>query len=307
MSPYGRGMRLLTYSRGGVRRVGILKDEILDAPEAYKLVYGVDEAPDFTYDPRKLIALGEPAMNVIKELERMWPKEALVQVNEFEPPIPDPEKILCPAVNYRAHGQEAGTAPPSKPYFFTKFPSSLVGHQQPVVRPKVTEKLDWEVEMGIVIGKPGKYIDVEKALDHVFGYTVFNDVSVRDWQFPEGWPKSLNAYGQNWVWGKAMDKTTPVGPVIVTKDEIGNPNNLSLTLKVNGVLEQQGTTRDLVFNVQELISWASKGITLRPGDIISTGTPPGVGFPRNKFLKPGDVMEAYVEGVGTLRNQVVQE
>lgn len=300
-------MKLLTFSIQGQRRVGILRGEILDVPKAYKLVYGVTEVPDFAFDLKKLIALGEPAIRVMRELEASWPKEAVVNVTEFESPIPNPEKILCPAVNYRAHGQEAGTPPPSKPYFFTKFPSSLVGHQQPVLKPKVAERLDWEVEMGIVIARSGKYVSVETALDYVFGYTVFNDVSVRDWQFPEGWPKSLNAYGQNWIWGKAMDKTTPVGPVVVTKDEIRDPNNLSLTLKVNGNLEQQGNTRDLVFNVQELISWASKGITLRPGDIISTGTPPGVGFPRNKFLKPGDVMEASVEGIGTLRNPVVQE
>lgn len=163
------------------------------------------------------------------------------------------------------------------------------------------------MELGIVIGKHAKYVDPGNALNHVFGFTVFNDVSVRDWQFPEGWPKTLNPYGQNWVWGKAMDNTTPVGPVIVTIDEIRNPNSLSMSLKVNGVIEQNGNTRDLVFKVEELVSWASQGITLGPGDIISTGTPPGVGFAKGKYLKPGDVMEAVIEGVGTLRNKVVQE
>ncbi|BCS93813.1 putative 2-keto-3-deoxyxylonate dehydratase [Metallosphaera sp. J1] len=302
-------MRLFTFLKFGETRIGLERDSRrLDLYEAYKLVYGTKEAPGFLLDMKKLIMLGKPVMNVLHELEREWPKEAeLTGTLEWSPPVPYPEKILCPAVNYRAHGQEAGTAPPPKPYFFTKFASSLVGHEMPVIRPKVTEKLDWEVELGIVIGKPGKYIEPERALDYVFGFTVFNDVSVRDWQFPEGWPKTLNPYGQNWVWGKAMDRTTPVGPVIVTRDEIGDPNSLSMTLKVNGNIEQNGNTRDLIFNVQQLVSWASRGITLSPGDIISTGTPPGVGFAKGKYLKPGDVMEAIIEGIGTLRNKVEQE
>ncbi|QKQ99099.1 fumarylacetoacetate hydrolase family protein [Metallosphaera tengchongensis] len=301
-------MKFFTFKKGGLERVGVLKDgKALDLYEAYRKLYETVESPGFLLDLKKLISLGKPALEVAKELEAEWPLEAELGEIDWQPPITSPDKVLCPAVNYRAHGQEVSTPPPSKPYFFTKFASSLVGHEKPVVKHKIVNKLDWEVELGIVIGKPGEYIDVRRALDYVFGFTVLNDVSARDWQFPEGWPKVLNPYGQNWVWGKAMDRSTPVGPVVVTKDEVQDPNSLSMSLKVNGFEEQRGNTRDLIFKVEELVSWASMGITLVPGDIISTGTPPGVGYAKGKFLKVGDVMEATVEGVGTIRNRVVEE
>lgn len=301
-------MRIFSFIKQGKERVGIEKDsKRLDLYEGYRLKYGTDSAPDFLTDMKKLISLGVPALNVVSEIQTSWPKEAELTEVDWLPPVTNPDKVLCPAVNYKAHGQEAGTPPPAKPYFFTKFPSSLIGNEKPIVKPRVTEKLDWEVELGVIIGKSCKYVRPDQAMNCLFGFTVFNDVSVRDWQFPEGWPKVLNPYGQNWVWGKAMDRTTPVGPIIVTKDEIRDPSSLSMWLKVNGEKEQEGNTKDLVFSVQELVSWASMGITLSPGDIISTGTPPGVGFAKNKYLKAGDVVEAHVEGIGTLRNKVEQE
>ncbi|MEM1572482.1 fumarylacetoacetate hydrolase family protein [Pyrobaculum sp.] len=303
-------MKLLTFRKGEVRRVGVLQgDVIIDLPKAYLAVYDAFEAPDFLYDMKKLIAVGRPALEIVDYLARKAPEEAKLSPKEivWEPPVTNPEKIFAVAVNYKAHGQEAGVKPPERPYFFPKFPNALVGHEQPVIKHKVTQKVDWEVELVVVIGRAGKYIDPARALDYVFGYTVGNDISIRDWQFPPGWPQQLNPYGQNWIWGKSMDTAAPVGPYIVTKDEIEDPNRLGLRLRVNGQLEQEGNTSELIFNVQQLIHWASQGITLKPGDMIFTGTPPGVGFPKGKFLKGGDVVEAEVESVGRLRNYVVEE
>lgn len=303
-------MKLLTFRKGEVRRVGVLQgDVIIDLPKAYLAVYDAFEAPDFLYDMKKLIAVGRPALEIVDYLARKAPEEAKLSPKEivWEPPVPNLEKIFAVAVNYRAHGQEAGVKPPERPYFFPKFPNALVGHEQPVIKHRVAQKVDWEVELVVVIGRAGKYIDPARALDYVFGYTVGNDISIRDWQFPPGWPQQLNPYGQNWIWGKSMDTAAPVGPYIVTKDEIEDPNRLGLRLRVNGQLEQEGNTSELIFNVQQLIHWASQGITLKPGDLIFTGTPPGVGFPKGKFLKHGDVVEAEVEKIGVLRNYVVEE
>ncbi|MFB6489932.1 MAG: fumarylacetoacetate hydrolase family protein [Thermoproteus sp. AZ2] len=304
-------MKLLTFTHDGVRRVGVFIDgKVLDLPRAYVAVYEAAEAPDFLYDMRKLIAYGRPALDIVEELAHKCEDPAFYldpDTIRWEPPVLNPEKIFAVAVNYRAHGQETGMKPPERPYFFPKFPNALVGHRQPVVKHKVAQRVDWEVELVVVVGKPGKYIDPSNALDYVFGYAVGNDISIRDWQFPPGWPQQLNPYGQNWIWGKSMDTAAPVGPYIVTKDEIPDPNRLGLRLWVNGNLEQEGNTSELIFNVQQLMHWASQGITLKPGDLIFTGTPPGVGFPKGKFLKHGDVVEAEVERVGKLMNPVVEE
>jgi 2-keto-4-pentenoate hydratase/2-oxohepta-3-ene-1,7-dioic acid hydratase in catechol pathway len=297
-------MKLLTFRLGEVRKVGLFLDgSVLDLPKAYRLAYDAYEAPDFLYDMRKLIAVGGPALEVVERLSREAPEEAKLDVGEiaWEPPVPNPEKILAVAVNYRSHGKEMGHEPPPRPYLFPKLPNALVGHEQPVVKHRVVEKMDWEVELVVVMGRPGKYIQPEKALDHVFGYTVGNDISLRDWQYP------ATQYGLNWIWGKSMDTAAPVGPYVVTRDEVPDPNRLGLRLWVNGQLEQEGNTSELIFNVQQLIHWASQGITLKPGDLIFTGTPPGVGFPKGKFLKGGDVVEAEVERIGRLRNYVVEE
>ncbi|ABP50950.1 5-oxopent-3-ene-1,2,5-tricarboxylate decarboxylase [Pyrobaculum arsenaticum DSM 13514] len=295
-------VKLLTF-RKNVVKVGLWKDgKILDLPEAYKAVFGAYEAPDFLYSMRKLIAVGEPALEIIRkiEAEARGPFYAPHEV-VWEPPVQDPEKVLAVAVNYRSHGKEMGHEPPPRPYFFPKLPNALVGHERPIIKHRVVQKLDWEVELVVVIGRAGKYIDPERALDYVFGYTVGNDVSIRDWQYP------ATQYGFNWIWGKSMDTAAPVGPWIVTKDEVPDPNKLGLRLWVNGQLEQEGNTSDLIFNVQLLIHWASQGITLKPGDMIFTGTPPGVGYPKGKFLKGGDIVEAEVETVGLLRNYVIEE
>lgn len=281
---------------------------IVDLPMAYMRVYETTEAPDFLYSMRKLISYGEPVLRIVKELVdravRLGDQSLLHSQDSIKwlPPVTDPEKILCVAVNYRAHGEESGSKPPERPYFFTKFRNALIGHNQPIIKPKASRQVDWEVELGVVIGKVGKYIEVNKAMDYVFGYVITNDVSMRDWQFP-----SINPYGMDWVHGKSMDSAMPVGPYIVTRDEIPDPHNLRIMLRVNGNVEQDDNTRNLIFKVPDLVHWASQGITLKPGDYISTGTPSGVGFPKGKFLKGGDVVESVIEGIGTLRNSVVEE
>ncbi|WP_069806822.1 fumarylacetoacetate hydrolase family protein [Vulcanisaeta thermophila] len=302
-------MRLLSFRIGGENHVGVLTSKgVLDLPRAYVKIYEADEAPDFTYDMKALISYGKPVLNIINDLVDRAVREGGQDLFlnpegiDWLPPITNPEKILCVAVNYRAHGEESGAKPLEKPYFFPKFPNALVGHNKPVIKPKVSKQVDWEVELGVVIGKRGKYIGVNEAMNYVFGYVVTNDISMRDWQFP-----SINPYGMNWIHGKTMDTAMPVGPYIVTKDEIEDPHNLRITLRVNGNTEQDDNTRNLIFKVPELIYWASQGITLRPGDLISTGTPSGVGFPKGKFLKNGDVVEAEVEGIGVLRNYIVEE
>jgi 2-keto-4-pentenoate hydratase/2-oxohepta-3-ene-1,7-dioic acid hydratase in catechol pathway len=306
-------MKILTFNKGGIR-VGVLTERgILDLPKAYTILYETETAPTFLYDLKELISLGKPVKEIVNEIvrkERDLPEEAFHSPAsiKWEPPVKDPEKIILPAVNYKAHGAEAKlTPPPSKPYLFLKTANSLIGHEEPIIKPRISSKVDWEVELAVIIGKKGKYIEERKAKDYIFGYTILNDISIRDWQFPEGWPEKLNQYGQNWFWGKAMDTAAPVGPFIVTKDEIEDPHKLRLMLKVNGEVQQDDNTENLIFNVYQLIMWASMGVTLKPGDYISTGTPQGVGFPRGKFLKENDVVESIIERIGTLRNKVIQE
>ncbi|CCC81217.1 fumarylacetoacetate hydrolase family protein [Thermoproteus tenax] len=297
-------MKLLTYSHRGVRKVGAyVEGAVVDLAEAYKAVYGAEKAPDFLYDMKDLISAGEPALRIAREVAEKASGEHYLDPRSivWEPPVVSPEKILAVAVNYKSHGREMGHAPPPRPYFFPKFPNALVGHERPIIKHRIVQKMDWEVELVVIIGRSGKYIPKESALDYVFGYTVGNDISMRDWQYP---PTEL---GLGWIWGKSMDTAAPVGPYIVTADEIGDPNKLGLRLYVNGVLEQEGNTADLIFNIQDLIHWASQGITLKPGDMIFTGTPPGVGHAKGKYLKDGDVVEAEVEGIGVLRNYVIEE
>jgi 2-keto-4-pentenoate hydratase/2-oxohepta-3-ene-1,7-dioic acid hydratase in catechol pathway len=213
-------------------------------------------------------------------------------------PIPRPRKnVFCLGQNYAAHAAESGNAPPTSPIYFTKPPTSVIGPGDAISYPQgLTARLDWEVELGVVIGLGGRDIPEASALDHVFGYTVFNDVSARDLQFRTS----------QWFKGKSLDGSCPMGPVIVTADEIPDPQRLRLQLAVNGVNKQDSNTGDMIFSVARIIADLSAGMTLEPGDCISTGTPQGVGDGRKppEYLKRGDVMEADVERIGVLRNRV---
>ncbi|MGP8056262.1 MAG: fumarylacetoacetate hydrolase family protein [Nitrososphaerales archaeon] len=223
-------------------------------------------------------------------------------------PVLFPEKIFCVAENYRSHVREADGKVAKKPYLFTKFRNAIVGPNEAILIPKISKKVDWEAELAVVIGSSGKHIPKERAISHVAGYCVSNDVSFRDIQFPEGWPKELNRLGQNWVLGKSLDGSFPLGPWLVTTDEIPDPHKLGISLSVNGELKQSSNTGEMVFSVASLIEYISAGITLRAGDVISTGTPQGVAaFTDQRFLKEGDLVEARIDRIGTLRNPVESE
>ncbi len=219
---------------------------------------------------------------------------------KFLPPVRAPSKILCIFVNYRSHGKEVGSAP-SEPYFFFKHSNCIVGDGDEVLVPKFSTKADHEVELGVIIGRKGKDIQPKEAYDYVAGYTVINDISFRD-----GMRRGVEGtvVGRNLYKGKVADTALPMGPYLVTRDEIPNPYPLKLTLKVNGEVRQDGTTDDMIFRIPEQIASASEDNTLLPGDVIATGTCSGVALYTGKYLQDGDQVEAEVEKVGILGNRI---
>lgn len=212
------------------------------------------------------------------------------------PPIPDPEKIICIGLNYHDHAEEVGAQPPSAPIFFAKYANSLVGSTDTIIPPLDTEKVDYEAELAVVIGKSGRYIEVADALDHVAGAMVLNDVSARD----------LQLANQLWTGGKAIDTFAPCGPSITLMDDIDDLMNLRVQTRVGGETLQDGNTKNMIFGVAECISFLSRIMTLSPGDIIATGTPAGVAAAHDpaRWLVEGNVVEVEIEGLGTLRNPV---
>jgi 2-keto-4-pentenoate hydratase/2-oxohepta-3-ene-1,7-dioic acid hydratase in catechol pathway len=215
---------------------------------------------------------------------------------EFLPPV-QPGKILAIGRNYVDHAMEEGAPPPAAPLIFTKLPNALSAHDAPIVLPAISQQVDFEAELAVVIGRRAKRVSQADALDYVFGYTLINDVSARDLQFSDG----------QWVRGKGLDTFAPLGPFITTRDEIADPHQLKIEGRLNGHVMQSSNTGKMIFKVPDLVSYISQGITLEPGDIIATGTPEGVGVFRKPpiFLKPGDVFEVEIEGLGALHNQVV--
>ena len=212
-------------------------------------------------------------------------------------PVPRPGKLICIGLNYRDHAKESGMPIPEKPIIFSKFSSAVIAPGEPVVLPAGSQKVDYEAELAVVIGRRAKNVKADSAYDHVLGYTAFNDVSARDFQFADG----------QWQRGKSCDTFAPMGQSIVTTDTITDPHKLAIKLILNGEIMQDSNTDQLIFGVPQLIEFISETITLEPGDVIATGTPAGVGFARNPpmFLKPGDEMEVTVEGIGGLNNPVI--
>lgn len=223
-------------------------------------------------------------------------------------PVQTPEKIFLLAVNYLSHSQEQNVEPPTEPYVFTKFRNALIGPGDPILISKISKKVDWEVELAVIIGKTGKYIAKEDAMNYVAGYAISNDVSFRDFQFSTRLPDGKTTLGLNWVKGKGLDSSFPVGPWLVTRNEIPDPHKLDISLSVNGKTKQRSNTGNMIFKIDSLIEYISAGITLKPGDIISTGTPEGVAaFTGEPFLKNGDIVEGTIDGIGSLRNPVRAE
>ena len=219
---------------------------------------------------------------------------------KLAPAVARPSKIICIGLNYALHAKESGMDAPSEPVVFFKSTSAWSGPNDDVIIPRKSDKSDWEVELAVVIGKKAKYVSKEDALEHVAGYAVHNDLSERAWQIEMG--------GQ-WVKGKSADTFAPFGPYMATVDEIEDPNSLNLWLKLNGKKIQDSTTADFIFNVQYVISYLSEFMTLLPGDVISTGTPAGVGlgFDPPIYLKEGDVMELGIDGLGAQKQRAVKE
>ncbi len=304
-------MRLCTYSLdAGVPRLGAeCGGAVLDLARYSHLHDGLRLPPDM----QGLLDAGREAWRHAADLCRRFSLELeshdLAQDAEAglafpadrvrrHAPIVRPRKdVFCLGQNYAAHAKELSSILPPAPIYFTKPPTTVIGPDEPIPYPRgLTTRFDWEVELGVVIGIGGRDIDEARALDHVFGYTVVNDVSARDLQFRTS----------QWFKGKSLDGTCPMGPVIVTAEEIEDPQVLGLSLTVNGNRKQDGNTRDMIFPVARIIADLSAGMILEAGDIISTGTPEGVGDGRKppEYLQPGDIVEAEVEGIGVLRNPV---
>ncbi len=281
-------MRLVSFKKDGIEGWGVVKDDaIIDISRRLGKKF-----------PSVQAALAASALgDIAREVQAASPDFDLAAV-KLLPPIPAPNKIICIGLNYRAHVSEGGGKAPTHPSLFTRFADTLVGQDEPIIRPVVSSDLDYECELALVIGKPGRHIAREVAMGHVAGYSCFNDASVRDYQVSHSLPAGKNFFA-----------TGGFGPWLVTADEIPEPGNLALRTLINGVEVQHGNTSDLIFDIPAIIAYVSGFTPLGPGDIISTGTPEGVGFVRKPplFLKPGDVVEIEVEKVGTLRNPVVAE
>jgi 2-keto-4-pentenoate hydratase/2-oxohepta-3-ene-1,7-dioic acid hydratase in catechol pathway len=307
-------MKYATFSLPSdvVPRLGVVRgDRIIDAATLSagwqpptSLLELIQRGPDSWKRMRELVERYDPGGDFPSATRKSPPGSFPVSDIRWHAPIPRPSKnVFCLGRNYVAHAEEAARARgqevkiPTIPVIFTKASTSVTGpfDDIPVDR-GVTQQVDWEVELGAVIGQAGRNIPRADALQHVFGYTVINDVSARD----------LQQQHMQWFKGKSLDAFCPMGPVVVTADEFGDPQSKQLRLRVNGVTKQDASTAKMIFPVDVIIEWLSKGLTLEPGDIIATGTPEGVGMGRTpqEFLMDGDLLETEVEGIGTLRNRV---
>jgi len=279
-------VKLVSYATDAGPRVGCLDNgEVIPTPGIPSMLdYLSDSSLKSTIEAALIGRIGAKPINEVNLLA----------------PLPRPTKIIAIGLNYKDHVEETGREMPKAPVLFSKPPTATIGPEASIVIPNESSKIDYEVELGVVIGVSGRNIPKETALDHVGGYTVFNDISARDFQYRDG----------QWFRGKSFDTFAPMGPVLTLPDQIRDPQNLHLELRLNGKKRQDSSTANMVFSVAELIADISKVLTLEPGDVIATGTPAGVGFvakPKPVFLQPGDVVEAEIEGIGILRNPVVKD
>lgn len=284
-------MQLLNFKQGSQRGLAIAEGPNL------KGLFTTDA--NFPGSLQALLAQGPQALKRAGDALRRGSVIDLKKI-AYLPPLENPGRIFCIGLNYVDHSVESGFAVPSYPAIFSRFPSSMMGHDAPIVRPKVSTQLDYEGELVAVIGRAGRYIAKDKALEHVAGYSICNDVSIRDYQFKSA----------QWTMGKNFDDTGPFGPVFVTSDELPpGAAGLKIQTRLNGMVVQDASTSSLIFDVATLVSLLSEAVCLQPGDVIVTGTPSGVGLARKPplFMKHGDVCEVEIEGIGILRNPVVDE
>lgn len=295
-------MRIVRFACSGTESYGVLTDNgVLDVLELSNIMKA--SAPQSLED---LISQGLEGEKILERLMAnsidAEKRSATMKRTEvtLKAPISSPPKIICLGLNYRDHAKEARAKIPDEPVIFMKPRTSIVGPDQPVVKPSFVNKLDYEVELAIVIGKRGRNIPQSMARKHIFGYTAFNDISARDIQFKDG----------QWTRGKSFDTFAPTGPCVTTAGQIGDPENLHIYTRVNGETRQNSSTKNMVFNVYEVVHQLSRVMTLEPCDIIATGTPSGVAAfmkPKPRFLMPGDIVEVEVENIGTIRNPIIGE
>ncbi len=290
-------MKLVTFVRNGRQQLGVKVDAgVVDVARV-----------GLTSDIMEVIEGGAAKVaeleRAIGELELSASSDFVLDESSLEwgPCVTRPNKIICVGLNYRKHAEETNAPIPEYPILFNKFNNTLTGHLRPIAVPEVTRKLDYEAELAVVIGKKAKNVAKEKALDYVFGYACVNDLSARD----------LQLRTQQWLLGKTCDDFSPLGPYLVTADEVGNPNDLAIRAIVNGEVRQSSNTSDMIFPVDEIVSYISRHMTLVPGDVILTGTPEGVvlGLPpeRQVYLQPGDEATIEIEKLGSLTNRFVAE
>ena len=290
-------MRLVTFKHQEETHLGVLNPE-----DGYKSVIDLNLSdPSLPSDMVAFLEDGdrvkEKSLSILGKLDQavIFPLEDV----KFEAPITHPEKIMCVGLNYRDHAKEGGHEIPKFPTIFAKYRNVINGPYDPIIIPRVTDQVDWEGEFAFVIGKTGKYISKDDALNYVAGYMAFNDVSARDYQLRVS----------QWTIGKTFDTFGPMGPALVTTDEIQDPGNLNIRTLVDGDVVQESNTQHLIFDVPYLISFLSEVMTLKPGDVVSTGTPAGVGHAREprRYLRHGNVVRVEIEGVGALENPVKNE
>lgn len=297
-----------------VYRIGCLNDEyVLDVQESYReylLSHGAQRKIDqidelLPADPSEFFALGKVAIDRAKEGYTFVNEQAnrgafFVEREQvrFGTPLPKPEKIICVGRNYKEHAVEMESDVPEAPVLFAKFANALIGPDDAIEKPTITDQLDYEVELGIVMGQQAKNVKKSDAYDYIAGYTIGNDITARD----------LQKRTPQWLQGKTLDRTTPIGPWIITADEVPNPDSLAVRSYVNGEERQNSNTSKFIFDIPTLIEYISKIVTLQPGDIILTGTPDGVGVAMDppEYLQDGDVVSLYIDGIGRLENKVVE-
>jgi acylpyruvate hydrolase len=315
-------MRLVTYQREGQARTGAqLNEQIIDLNRAYRAVLYAEGNQDelavadlrVPTDMIGLLQGGEPSLKAAQQAAAFVQSQLATEASALStqgilyaqeqvallPPVLRPGKVICLGLNYRDHAAEAGMAIPTYPILFHKVAGSLIGHQQSIVIPRISKQVDYEAELALIIGKRGKYIPETEALTYVAGYTIANDVSARDLQFRTS----------QWTSGKMLDTFGPLGPALVTRDEVSDPQNLSIKTVLNGQVMQDSNTAEMIFPLPFIINYVSQICTLEPGDVLMTGTPPGIGNVRTPpvFMKAGDRVTIEIECLGSLSNPVVAE
>jgi len=287
-------MKLLTFHRNNILQLGIhTAAGVIDVAQASERHEGIPVTMD------AVIRGGTQAMKALRGVAEQPAANWLLNEQDLQPGpcVGTPEKLICIGLNYKRHAQETGMPIPEVPVLFSKFNNTLAETGEPITLPDNALQYDYEVELGVVIGKEARDVSVDEALNYVFGYFTVNDMSVRDLQFRTS----------QWLLGKTLDKFFPTAPYLVTADEVGDPQNLRLSCWVNGSLRQNSNTSDMIFSIAECISYISQYMTLKPGDVISTGTPEGVvmGMTEKNWLKPGDEVVVEVEGLGKCTNRMV--